>query len=126
MSYQSKEVRLDEVLLKKVDDSGLYVQYVGRADGMDATDTDARWQIARITTLLGVETTEYATYGSYKNKWSDRFSYFDDFAAEAGIIYETIVPGLTVTVVIYHQMTVYGYLFLDGTMRVDGTLILEL
>lgn len=98
MSTQSKEVRLDEVLLRKVDQVSNYVKYIGRADGMDAVDSDKRWQISRTTILNGVEKVEYAKNGSYVAQWSLRSTYFGAFTNPSGIVGSLTVGASAVAV----------------------------
>lgn len=86
MSTQVEEVRLDEVLVKKVDQSSPFLKYIGRADIRTggAQTSDPIWQIIRVTLSGGVETQEYADYGSYRNVWDSRSSYFSAFTVPTG------------------------------------------
>lgn len=68
--------RLDEIRLIKEDMPNPWTRYTGRSDSFLASDSDAMWQICRITKEGTVWTTTYANKGSYSAKWSDRTTYF--------------------------------------------------
>ena len=72
-----REVRTDEVMYVHKDNVAYNVVYTGRTDFFDALDTDPVWQIKRVTSILGVQTVEYAQVGKYLCRWTDRTSYFD-------------------------------------------------
>lgn len=85
-----REIRTDEVMYVHKDTVAYNIVYYGRTDAFDADDADPVWQIKRVSSVAGIQTTEYAQVGKYLCKWSDRYSYFSpDPAPETD-------PGLTV------------------------------
>lgn len=61
--------------LKHVDQASSTVQYVGFAPN-DSLDSEPVWQIARISTVGSITTTEFADDGNYSQVWDDRATLF--------------------------------------------------
>lgn len=96
-----REIRTDEVMYVHKDVVAYNIVYYGRTDFFipDASDSAPIWQIKRVTSVAGIQTTEFAQVGKYKCKWTDRYTYFSpDPPAEAdpGIIVTSTVSGLTI------------------------------
>lgn len=84
MSSAMTIVSDDEYILKKIEVVSPYLRYIGRADFGSLTSQN-KWQIIRITNVAGVETKEFATFGSFKNIWDNRSTYFSAFTSPSGV-----------------------------------------
>mgnify|MGYP003335080903 FL=1 len=91
------ERRTLEVVQTRREKVAYNINYYGRTEVLTAVDSDPVWQIWRVTSVSGIETTEWASFGKYNLKWSDRSTYFGaDPAPESDPGVAVYPSGLTI------------------------------
>lgn len=68
--------RNDPVALLKRDCPQGNVEIIGIASTHTSLTSEAEWQIKRVVTVSGVETTEFADHGKYNQVWDNRLDLF--------------------------------------------------